>query len=227
MPTPLATGQFVNSDNELGGTRERLLDAAEDLFAHNGFHGVSLRTITAQAGVNLAAANYHFGSKKGLMREVFKRRLAAIHEESSDLIEKCLQDENPRPDLGQVIAAFLGPSLRAGGGEKAATFRRLAGLAAADPSPEVREIFLELTDDSAQRFVDAVKLACPELAADDLMWRLACVFGTLFYVRANTGRLQRLRGFDADFTDTAEALRHLVPVLVAGFAAAPVPSNAG
>ena len=153
------------------------------------------------------------------MREVFKRRLDPIHVESARLLEECLTKNGGKPDLGKVITAFLGPSLRMGNAENAATFRKLAGLAATDPSPEVREIFLELTDESAARFVDAVRKACPELSNTDLLWRLACVFGTLFYVRANTGRLQRLPGIDIDFGDTDEALRHLVPILVSGFGA--------
>ena len=56
-------------------TRDRILDAAEAAFMRYGFEGASMRTITAAAGVNLAAANYHFGSKEGLLCAVFRRRL--------------------------------------------------------------------------------------------------------------------------------------------------------
>jgi len=62
-------------------TREKILDAAEALFAEHGFEGASMRMITARAGVNLAAVNYHFGSKENLLREIFRRRLAEITEE--------------------------------------------------------------------------------------------------------------------------------------------------
>ena len=48
-------------------TKDKLMDAAERLFARRGFHGASLRDITAAAGVDLAFVNYHFGSKKGLL----------------------------------------------------------------------------------------------------------------------------------------------------------------
>ena len=154
------------------------------------------------------------------MREVFKRRLDPIHVESARLLEECLTKNGGKPDLGKVITAFLGPSLRMGNAENAATFRKLAGLAATDPSPEVREIFLELTDESAARFVDRYS---KKSMSGAFQYRLAlaagCVFGTLFYVRANTGRLQRLPGIDIDFGDTDEALRHLVPILVSGFGA--------
>jgi len=59
-------------------TREKILDAAEALFAEHGFEGASMRMITARAGVNLAAVNYHFGSKENLLREIFRRRLGEI-----------------------------------------------------------------------------------------------------------------------------------------------------
>ena len=56
-------------------TVERILDAAEQLFAEKGFAETSLRLITSKAGVNLAAVNYHFGSKKALIQAVFSRFL--------------------------------------------------------------------------------------------------------------------------------------------------------
>ena len=57
-------------------TRERLLAAASDLFAERGFHGTRARDIAARAGVNLAAANYHFGSKKALYLEVLRAQFS-------------------------------------------------------------------------------------------------------------------------------------------------------
>src|SRR5205085_2358496 len=56
-------------------TRTRILDAAEELFMQHGFEGTSMRLLTAKAGVNLAAVNYHFGSKDALIEAVFHRRL--------------------------------------------------------------------------------------------------------------------------------------------------------
>lgn len=60
-------------------TKERILTAAEELFARHGFDGASLRQLTAAAGVNLAAVNYHFGSKDRLIEEVFRRRLDQLN----------------------------------------------------------------------------------------------------------------------------------------------------
>jgi AcrR family transcriptional regulator len=62
--------------NRTGSTKERILGAAETLFAQRGFDGASLRQLTSAAGVNLAAVNYHFGSKEKLVEQVFRRRRA-------------------------------------------------------------------------------------------------------------------------------------------------------
>ncbi|PSD09742.1 TetR/AcrR family transcriptional regulator, partial [Stenotrophomonas maltophilia] len=56
-------------------TKDRILGAAEELFAQHGFAGTSLRQVTSQADVNIAAVNYHFGSKENLVNEVFRRRM--------------------------------------------------------------------------------------------------------------------------------------------------------
>ena len=60
-------------------TRTRILDAAEELFMQHGFEGTSMRALTTRAGVNLAAVNYHFGSKDALIEAVFRRRLDPVN----------------------------------------------------------------------------------------------------------------------------------------------------
>ena len=77
---PVAQRQPSQADHG-AETRTRLLDTAECLFAERGFAGTSVRDITADAGCNLAAVNYHFGGKQNLYREVFRRRLAALREQ--------------------------------------------------------------------------------------------------------------------------------------------------
>ena len=63
----------------LFSTKQRILGAAEELFARHGFAGASLRQVTAAAQFNLAAVNYHFGSKENLINEVFRRRLDGLN----------------------------------------------------------------------------------------------------------------------------------------------------
>ncbi|WP_164738514.1 TetR/AcrR family transcriptional regulator [Aquabacter cavernae] len=200
-------------------TRNRLLDKAEALFAEHGFNGVSMRTITGAAGVNLAAAHYHFQSKEGLYRAVFARRVGPMNMEREELLRACLAEEERtgRMDPAAVLDAFIGPAIRVSNEPGADNFRRLSGRSAADPSPEVRRVVYELYDQVAVRFVDLLARACPHLTREDLFWRLACAYGAMMYVRADSGRLQRLLGDEFTMSDSAAAMRHLIPVLTAGF----------
>ncbi|MBT3402052.1 MAG: TetR family transcriptional regulator, partial [Rhodospirillaceae bacterium] len=106
-----------------GATRQRILDAAERLFSEHGINGVSLRTITAEAGANSAAANYHFGTKKGLLDAVFERYATGMAEERETLLADCHPAPGRPPLLEQIISAFLEPGMR--GSHGGATFARL------------------------------------------------------------------------------------------------------
>ena len=78
-------------------TKDRILDAAESLFMEHGFEATSLRSITAAAGVNLAAVNYHFGSKEELFQAVLTRRLDPMNQERVDLLDRFERDAAPAP----------------------------------------------------------------------------------------------------------------------------------
>ena len=98
-------------------TREQLLDAAERLFARQGFEATSVRAITGAARCNLAAVNYHFGGKRALYRETFRRRLAAVRDERVATIARALA--TPGADLESVLTvfsrSFLAPLVGDGG----------------------------------------------------------------------------------------------------------------
>src|SRR5512134_3507154 len=82
-------------------TRTRILDAAEELFMLHGFEGTSMRHLTSRAGVNLAAVNYHFGSKHALIEAVFRRRLDPMNAAriaELDRLEKSAAAGAPAPE---------------------------------------------------------------------------------------------------------------------------------
>src|SRR5258705_12892313 len=76
-------------------TKDRILGAAEELFAQFGFAGTSLRQVTSRADVNIAAVNYHFGSKENLVNEVFRRRMDEMSEQRLVRLHEA-QESNPR-----------------------------------------------------------------------------------------------------------------------------------
>ncbi len=201
-------------------TRQRILDAAERLFSEHGINGVSLRTITAEAGANSAAANYHFGSKKGLLDAVFERHATGMAEERAKLLADCRDAPGRPPLMEQIISAFLEPGMR--GEHGGATFARLRGRMLAESSDQTRELYALHLNDSTGRFLDAIGAALPALPAHDLHWRFHMMLGAMVYTLANPGRIQILTEGACDPSDPDQALDYLVPMLAQIFSGPPI-----
>src|SRR6266581_577001 len=93
-------------------TRTRILDVAEELFMLHGFEGTSMRLLTSTAGVNLAAVNYHFGSKDALIEALFRRRVDPMNAARITELERLENESAGRPLAHEaIIRAFVGPSL--------------------------------------------------------------------------------------------------------------------
>ena len=156
-------------------TRTRILDAAEELFMLHGFEGTSMRLLTAKAGVNLAAVNYHFGSKDALIEALFRRRLDPMNEERIAALDR-LEDFSAE----NIIRAFIRPSLRLiedtkGGGRN---FIRLLGRTYTDPAKPIRALIGQLYGETMERYKSALRRALPDMPADELVWRMHFMFGT-------------------------------------------------
>ncbi|NKB48670.1 MAG: TetR family transcriptional regulator [Alphaproteobacteria bacterium] len=202
-------------------TRARILDSAEYLFSEHGVNGASLRTIVAHAGVNTAAINYHFGSKKGLLEAVFARRILPIAEERLKQLTACRDGDGRPPLLHQIISAFLEPGMR--GRHGGATFARLRARMAADASDDTRALMAHYFDGSSTQFLEALAAALPDLPARDLHWRFHYLLGTMVYTMANPGRIQALTNNSCNPSDMDASLAYLVPYLAQCFQADPIP----
>ena len=123
-------------------TKEKILDTAETLFMEHGFEATSLRAITTAAGVNLAAVNYHFGSKEELFQTVLSRRLDPMNQERVDLLAELERNAAPDPvSCDRILTAMFIPALKlARNPQRGGTnFLRLLGRAYADPAPFIRQ----------------------------------------------------------------------------------------
>jgi AcrR family transcriptional regulator len=200
-------------------TRERILQAAEGLFAEHGFDAVSMRDITALANVNLAAVNYHFGSKQALLAEVFAIRANALVAERLKLLETLPRDRNGRPRLEAVIEAFLRPSLEMSRQQGGAHHMRLRARLAVERVGVTSTQYPVIFDDSNSRFVDALVEAMPDLPREDVYWGFHCLLGIQNYTMANSGRIQHLSGGECDPTDVEATLQRIVPFVAQGFRA--------
>jgi AcrR family transcriptional regulator len=204
-------------------TKERLLDAAETLFMEHGFEATSLRLITASAGVNLAAVNYHFGSKEELFQAVLTRRLDPMNQARVDLLTTFEQAAAPGPvPCEKILSAMLIPALllardpERGG----SNFLRLLGRAYADPAPFIRQFLSDQYAAMIARFKLAFGRALPELPKRELSWRLHFIMGALSYTLAGTDVLKLIEELRPDeHTDDERLLQRLAPFLLAGLTA--------
>src|SRR5690606_29578115 len=204
-------------------TRERILEVAERLFAEKGYHGVSLRSITAAAAVNMAAVHYYFRTKEGLLRAIFEHRAGPLTAERKKALLKALEEAGDgQPDIRKMLAAFIGPGIRLIISQEGDVFNRLSAICSVDPDPNVRNVVFAVHDDVAQMFVDALRRSCPDIDGTTLFVKLQCVFGSMMYIRADNGRVDRLvRPSEAQHAhqNPDEILEHLLDFLTAGMQA--------
>ena len=167
-------------------TRDRILDTAERLFAKQGFHVATLRQITQNAGVNLAAVNYHFGSKQALMRAIFKRRLDALNTARMYQLDQAL--ENNPPELEEVLDAFVQPALAftRGGDAEGQRFMQLLLRAFADRDTDLHQAMRQEYAHVMRRFADAIARALPDADPERLRQQLDFIVGALTLTMAES-----------------------------------------
>jgi AcrR family transcriptional regulator len=201
-------------------TKARILDAAEALFMEHGFEATSLRAITAAAAVNLAAVNYHFGSKEELFQAVLTRRLDPMNQERVDLLTRLEHEAAPAPlPCDRILSAMFVPALKLArdperGGKD---FLRLLGRAYADPAPFIRKFLAGQYAVMIARFKAAFARALPDLPKKELSWRLHFIMGALSYTLAGTDALRLIAELTPAETASDELLlNRLAPFLLAG-----------
>lgn len=154
-------------------TRRRLLEATEWLFIESGYEAMSLRHITARAGANLAAVNYHFGSKEALVQEVLSLRLDRLNRERLQLLSACEQESAIGLDAAAVLAMLFIPAFRLSHGDTSGpAFMRLLGRVYSDPSAFIRSYLEAHYRPISGRFFEAFSRALPALPRRELGLRL-------------------------------------------------------
>src|SRR5438093_2677913 len=159
----------------LRDTRTRVLDVAEELFGEEGIERVSIRDITDKAKVNLAAINYHFGSKEDLIVAVFERRVVPVNEAriaALDAVEQAAGKKSPK--LEAILEAFIRPALECSlqAPEGGTAFSKLFGRCLSEPSPEVEELLKKQFEPLMERMNAALMRALPRLSRSEIFWRM-------------------------------------------------------
>jgi AcrR family transcriptional regulator len=201
-------------------TKKRILDATEFLFARKGFRGTSLREITNRAGVNLAAVNYHFSSKKTLLEAVLKRRLQPVNQvrrKRLEEVKEAARKKGKRPDVKDVLFAFIEPTLLFKESEPGAReFIAFIGRSINEPDDTVRKAFHHFIKPMFQLLFETTCEALPKHPRDVIFWRLHFTLGSLFHTMNICGN--RMMGLNDIKTDCSTALLidRILPFVTAG-----------
>ncbi len=161
-------------------TTEKILDAAEELFATRGFLTTSLRAITTRAGVNLAAVNYHFGGKDALIRAVFQRYITPLNQKRLDALEEAERSAGAGGvSLQAVCEAFLLPVRDALEDRRRRPGRaRLLARAMVELGEDFIDLKHHLFSEVYTRFFPSLRRAAPHLSDEEIYWRLHFAMGS-------------------------------------------------
>lgn len=206
----------MGDDEGMTSTTERLLEAAEELFATHGIDGASMRDITGAANTSLAAINYHFGNKEGLLRAIILERGQRLTEERIrllKLVEQASGSQPPRVDA--VLRAFIEPVVHMK--ERHPHFPRLMGRVQMENLMHVvGEVFQHTFYESLMQFARVLHRALPEIPIEEIRWRLFFVIGSLHFLCCNDEMIRVASSNAASFDSIASLTDRLIDYAAAG-----------
>ena len=219
MTGPAAPEAPVTEEAQ-AATKAAVFNSAERLFALHGFQSVSVRDITADAGVNLASVNYHFGSKEALLWDIFRRRAGDLNRERARMLHEASDRAAGKPAVRDILEALFAPPLK---WADPANDRRISVQflirARSEGTAQMRDA-LQNDVSHLARFAEALKAACPHLTPETVYWRLHFVLGMVHNNRfAEFDRLNHLSGGLTREGDVPALLNRMLDFAEAGFRA--------
>ena len=201
-------------------TRCRILDSAERLFADRGIDAVSIRDITRAAKVNLAAVNYHFRTKQGLVAEVFARRLKPVNEKRLELLSRVEATAGAGvPAVKAVVEALVRPVVEAGfdAQQQDEHFMRLMGRCMSEANEETYDMIHSYYEEVIRRFDAAFLRALPFLNPDEIFWRVKFTIGSIHHALLACGMAERMPDKVRRRLDAEGVTKRLVSFATAGW----------
>jgi AcrR family transcriptional regulator len=196
-------------------TRSAILAAAERLYADRGFGDVTLRDIVAEANVNLAAVNYHFGSKDELIAELFVTRSIATNRERLRELKAAEDEGGGRAPLDAILRALVGPPLRGCLGPEnqrsaAARFMIRASIESVPPIRRIRNREI----DHLRKFAAAMRRSLPDRSDEEIFWGLHFALAMAHHTIRESERLIKLSEEKCDLDDVEGIIARVVSVAV-------------
>jgi AcrR family transcriptional regulator len=207
-------------------TRSAILAAAERLYADRGFGDVTLRDIVAEASVNLAAVNYHFGSKDELIAELFVTRSIATNRERLNELRAAEEQGGGRASIDAILRALVGPTLRGclGPDREGSTAARFMIRASIESVPPIRRIKNREVD-HLRKFIAAMRRAMPERDEVELYWGLNFALAMAHHTIREKERLLKLSEGKCDLNDVQGIIDRVVSVSARALTGGEAPSK--
>src|SRR5437773_194608 len=199
-------------------TTERIMDAAERLFADHGFEGTSIRDIVDAAQVNLAAIHYHFRSKEALLEAVLTRRISIVNDARLERLGAVETAAAPRsPSVEEILRAFIVPTVEfAQRNESGATFVQLMSRVFTEPRFSLTDFLARKFGEMISRFSNAFVNALPDIPREVVLWRAFFTIGAMHHLLCSTDKIALLDKRLLKATSAADMTEYLVHFCVAG-----------
>ena len=201
-------------------TAARILGAAEKIFALGGYRAMTLREVTREAKVNLAAVNYHFGSKSNLMRAIIRKRFEPINAERLRLLDQFMAAHSPDPvPLKEIFDALLRPIFFVGtpSSKGETTLTQIIGRALVEPADLLRNLHREFFEELSRRFMTELRRTCPVLDETTLQYRFFLSINAMIGTLIDQVCLEAISSGKLSHADSDRILRELTAFTVAGF----------
>ncbi len=195
-------------------TRNQIVRAAEKLFAEKGFRAMTLRDVTREAKVNLAAVNYHFGSKCNLMYEVIRSHIEPVNQERLDRLNQLSAEYAPEAiPLEHIFDTLFRPLF-----EHVAhsNFPQFMARVITEPADFMRKLHKTFFGELSQRYLSEIKLSYPELSEENLQYRLFLAVSTMIGTIVEQGRLENISSGQLDPKNLDRIIDELIAFAVAG-----------
>lgn len=210
----------------LNSTRDRILSTAEQLFAESGIAATSMRSITSVARVNLAAVNYHFGSKDALIEAVYERRLEPLNKARLRNLTKLENEYGKKPiPPEKILKAFILPLLEisVGEGKQTLNIMRLISRTYSEAAKQFRKLFAESYHSVLERYQSALGKSFPNLDPTVINLRLQFTIGAMSHSFVESELLGLISGETVTPEWIERQVHQLIPFVIAGFNSKPAP----
>ncbi|MEO0454013.1 MAG: TetR/AcrR family transcriptional regulator [Verrucomicrobiota bacterium] len=201
---------------EILETKDRIMDVAERLFAEDGFKATSLRSITQEAEANLAAVNYHFGTKDNLIIEVIRRKLSLINNERISRLSEL--QESGTPSVEEILDSFFRPAFEYFQDASQVHFLRLLGRTLHESGDFLHQLMVTDWIPLADAYIEALSRAIPEVSREDILWRFHFTMGAMIFTVSKMDMLEESSCGECQINgDFEPAIQKLIQYTSAGF----------